>query len=101
MNNRLNIYAMRNLSVPDISYTIRISEECRTISNFTTQNLKEQKSINLCDPCKHDLRCASLCGVEFLFTWESREKQGAAEVMFKRVTVIIRSDCLPLYVLLL
>ena len=32
----------------------------------------------------------SLCGVEFVFTKERREKGGAAEVMFERVTEIIR-----------
>ena len=31
----------------------------------------------------------SLCGVEFVFTKERREKEGAAEVMFERVTKII------------
>ena len=43
---------------------------------------------NLCNPFKHDLRCASLCGVEFVFPKERRGKEGAAEVMFERVTEI-------------
>ena len=44
---------------------------------------------NLCNPFKYDLRCASFCGVEFVFTKERREKEGAAEVIFERVTDII------------
>ena len=44
---------------------------------------------NLCNPFKHDHRCASLSGVEFVFTKERREKEGAAEVIFERVTDII------------
>ena len=30
------------------------------------------------------LRCASLCGVDVVFSKERREKEGAAEVMFER-----------------
>ena len=40
---------------------------------------------NLCNPFKHDLRCASLCGVEFVFKKDRREKDGAVEVKFERV----------------
>ena len=31
---------------------------------------------NLCNPFKHDLRCASLCGVDFVFKRERREKRA-------------------------
>ena len=54
---------------------------------FITGKYKLQ--YNLCNPFKHDHRCASLSGVEFVFTKERREKEGAAEVMFERVTKII------------
>ena len=34
---------------------------------------------NLCTPFKHDIRCASLCGVEFVVTKERREKRAQRE----------------------
>ena len=40
------------------------------------------KAYNLCNPFKHDLRYAFLWGVEFVFTKERREKEGAAGIMF-------------------
>ena len=51
--------------------------------------LISKRIYNLCNPFKYDLRCASLCGVEFVFTNERREKGGVAEVIFERVTKII------------
>ena len=38
---------------------------------------------NLCNSFKHDLHCASPCGVDFVLA-----KEGAAEVMFEMVTEI-------------
>ena len=40
---------------------------------------------NLCNPFKHDLRCASLYGVDFVFKNERRERGR----IFERVTKII------------
>ena len=36
--------------------------------------LISKRTYNLCNPFKYDLRCASLCGVELVFTKERREK---------------------------
>ena len=40
---------------------------------------------NLCNPFKYDLRCASLCGVEFVVTKERREKRAQRESCLKGV----------------
>ena len=42
-------------------------------------------NINLCTPFKHDIHCASLCGVEFVVTKERREKRAQRESCFKGV----------------
>ena len=39
----------------------------------------------LCTPFKHDIRCASLCGVEFVVTKERREKRAQRESCLKEV----------------
>ena len=43
------------------------------------------KYYNLCTPFKHDIRCASLCGVEFVVTKERREKRAQRESCLKGV----------------
>ena len=40
---------------------------------------------NLCTPFKHDIRCTSLCGVEFVVTKERREKRAQRESCLKGV----------------
>ena len=40
---------------------------------------------NLCTPFKHDIRSASLCGVEFVVTKERREKRAQRESCLKGV----------------
>ena len=40
---------------------------------------------NLCTPFKHDIRCASLCGVKFVVTKERREKRAQRESCLKGV----------------
>ena len=40
---------------------------------------------NLCTPFKYDIRCASLCGVEFVVTKERREKRAQRESYLKGV----------------
>ena len=40
---------------------------------------------NLCTPFKHDIRCASLCGVEFVITKERRKKRAQRESCLKGV----------------
>ena len=40
---------------------------------------------NLCTPFKHDIRCASLCGVEFVVTKKRREKRAQRESCLKGV----------------
>ena len=45
-------------------------------------------SYNPCTPFKHDIRCASLCGVEFVFTKERREKRAQRESCLKGVRAL-------------
>ena len=45
---------------------------------------------NLCSPFKHDIRCASLCGVEFVVTKERREKRAQRESCLKGVRSLLR-----------
>ena len=40
---------------------------------------------NLCTPFKHDIRCASLCGVEFVVTKKRTEKRAQRESCLKGV----------------
>ena len=40
---------------------------------------------NLCTPFKHDIRCASLCGVKFVVTKERRGKRAQFESSLKGV----------------
>ena len=40
---------------------------------------------NHCTPFKHDIRCGSLCGVEFVVTKERREKRAQRESCLKGV----------------
>ena len=44
-----------------------------------------QQSYNLCTPFKYDIRCASLCGVEFVVTKKRREKRAQHESYLKGV----------------
>ena len=44
---------------------------------------------NLCTPFKHDIRCASLCGVEFVITKERREKRAQRESCLKGVRALL------------
>ena len=47
---------------------------------------------NLCNPFNLDLRCASLCGVKFVFQKKWREEEGGAEVRIERVAEIISNN---------
>ena len=40
---------------------------------------------NICTSFKYDIRCASLCGVEFVVTKERREKRAQRESYLKGV----------------
>ena len=44
---------------------------------------------NLCTPFKHDIRCASLCGSEFVVTKERREKRAQRESCLKEVRSLL------------
>ena len=60
------------------------------IMKIVSQNCVENKiSYNLCTPFKHDIRCASLCGVEFVVTKERREKRAQRESCLKGVNSLI------------
>jgi len=47
---------------------------------------------NLCIPFKHDIRCASLCGVEFVVTKERMEKRAQRESCLKGVRSLDDSE---------
>ena len=49
------------------------------------QSDKATGTFNLCTPFKHNIHCASLCGVEFVVTKERREKRTQRESCLKRV----------------
>ena len=59
--------------------------------NFETQEMSLRAN-NLCTPIKHDIHCASLCGVEFLVTKERREKRAQRESCLKGVQRLNNSD---------
>ena len=77
----------------------KFSKECGTDMDkkFKRPNLKKEwlnflkqaeeryalLTINLCTPFKHDIHCASLCGVEFVVTKERREKRAQRESCLK------------------
>ena len=44
---------------------------------------------NLCTPFKHDIRCASLCGVEFVVT---KEKRAQRESCLKGVLRLLKQS---------
>ena len=54
-------------------------------SSESSDNIVKLLLYNLCNPFKHDLRYASLCGVEFVL----QGKEGVKKVMFERVTEIV------------
>ena len=47
---------------------------------------------NLCNPFKHDLRCASICGVEFVFPKERREKRAQRRSWLKGLQSVTYRD---------
>ena len=48
-------------------------------------NLVIQLTFNLCTPFKYDIRCASLCGVDFVVTKKRREKRAQRKSYLKGV----------------
>ena len=58
------------------------------VSVISPNTFDKDHTYNLCEPFNPDLRCASLCGVEFVFKKERREKEGATEVRIQRVIEI-------------
>ena len=52
---------------------------------------------NLCTPFKHDIHCASLCGVEFVVTKESREKRAQRESCLKGVERLEHNVCCKIF----
>ena len=55
------------------------------VTFFLYRYQKNRFTSNLCTPFKHDIRCASLCGVEFVVTKERREKRAQRESCLKGV----------------
>ena len=53
-----------------------------------TKGYFSNSNYNLCTPFKHDIRCASLCGVEFVVTKERREKRAQRESCLKGVRAL-------------
>ena len=51
---------------------------------------------NLCTPFKHDIRCASLCDVEFVVTKERRGKRAQRESCLKGVRSLLY-ECLVIF----
>ena len=56
-----------------------------SIELFSNFNIEEGLLNKHCTPFKHDIRSASLCGVEFLVTKERREKRAQRESCLKGV----------------
>ena len=54
--------------------------------------LISKRIYNLCNPFKYDLRCASLCGVEFVFTKERRENGAQRRSYFKGLQRLLVLD---------
>ena len=64
----------------------QVEHRCKSCLDLITLVTPSKSSWNnLCTPFKHDIRCASLRGVEFVVTKERREKRAQRESCLKGV----------------
>ena len=84
-NFRIEIFENSNFSFEITEFIFHRLESFLDLRSCAMNHVNHGLYDNLCTPFKHDIRCASLCGVEFVVTKKRREKRAQRESCLKGV----------------